>query len=127
MATRKTMIEKINALLVDLDKTSLEHFLGEIERVARKQSMKDDAQLFYEAFKRLDKNRSLIYVRICNMRRELGWSEYRFNTVLCKLRVDGNIMLHACDVHSMTKEDIQLSYTDSNNFFYGTITWRRPL
>jgi len=48
------------------------------------ESESSDYERFQEAFEKLDGGRR-IYVRICNMRRELGWSEERFNTVLNKL------------------------------------------
>ena len=83
----------------------------------------NDYDLFQAAFDKLDGGR--IYVRICNMRRELGWSEERFNTLLRKLRADGVIQLHAGDVSTMTENDVNQSYTDENNFFYATISWRK--
>jgi len=84
----------------------------------------DDRAAFQQAFINQDKGR--IYVRICNIRRELGWSECRFNTVLKQLREDAYIQLHAGDVATMSEEDIALSYTDDNNFFYVTVTWKGP-
>ena len=84
---------------------------------------RNDAELFQAAFDKLDGGR--IFVRICNMRRELGWSEERFNAVLRKLRTDGTIQLRAGEVSTMTEEDINLSYMDENNFFYATITWKK--
>ena len=80
-----------------------------------------DYDQFRQAFQKLD--HSLIYVRICNMRRELGWPPERFNAILRKLRADATIQLHAGDASTMTEEDISLSYTDDNGFFYITMTW----
>jgi hypothetical protein len=85
---------------------------------------RDDFQLFKAAFGKLDCGR--IYVRICNMRRELGWSVERFNTLLRRLRADGTIQLHPGDVSTLTEEDVNLSYTDENNFLYATLTWKKP-
>ena len=79
--------------------------------------------MFQTAFENLDRGR--IFVRICNMRRELGWSEDRFDNLLRKLRSEGVIQLHAGDVSTMTEEDVNLSYTDENNFFYATMTWKK--
>jgi hypothetical protein len=87
------------------------------------QKMVEEAGIFRQAFEKLDNGR--IYVRICNMRRELGWSEERFNTVLCYLRAEGAIQLHPGDMLTMTEEDVNLSYTDDNNFFYVTMTWKK--
>ncbi|MCL2624892.1 MAG: hypothetical protein FWD31_14615, partial [Planctomycetaceae bacterium] len=83
----------------------------------------DDDAVFRAAFEVLDCGR--LYVRICNLRRELGWSVERFNAHLCKLRADGTIQLHAGDVSTMTEEDIRQSYKDANNFFYATLTWKK--
>ena len=83
----------------------------------------EDYDSFQKAFEKLDKGR--IYVRICNMRRELGWSVEHFNCLLHKLRVESVIQLHAGNVSTMTEEDIDLSYTDENNFFYVTMTWKK--
>jgi endo-1,4-beta-D-glucanase Y len=83
----------------------------------------DDAKRFQAAFDNLDHGR--IYVRICDMRRELGWSEERFNDMLRKLRKDGTIQLHAGDAPTMTEDDIRLSFTDENYYFYATMTWKK--
>ena len=87
-------------------------------------SGQNDRELFHAAFEKLDHGR--IYVRICNMRRELGWSEERFNDVLNKLWTAGKIQLHAGDVSTLSEEDVHLSYVDENNFFYATLTWKKP-
>jgi|GEM_PF-2368701 len=82
----------------------------------------DDYQLFRASFEKQSQGR--FYARICNMRRELGWSEERFNALLRKLRADGTIHLHAGDVSTMTEADVNQSYTDENNFFYVNLTWK---
>jgi hypothetical protein len=97
--------------------------IGEVGLTPGNVSPSNDYDLFHKTFEKLDGGR--IYVRICNMRRELGWSEERFNTLLRKLRAEGIIQLHAGDVSTMTEEDVHLSYTDENNFFYATITWKK--
>ena len=84
-------------------------------------SPSDDFMLFRRAFEKLD--RGLIYVRICNMRRELGWSVERFDAVLNKLWDDGIVQAHAGDRYTMTDEDVALSYRDENGDTYGTLTW----
>jgi hypothetical protein len=81
----------------------------------------NDVVVFRKAFDKLDGG--CFYVRICNMRRELGWSKERFNALLRKLRAEGTIQLHAGDGSTMTEEDVHLSYTDENHFFYATMTW----
>jgi hypothetical protein len=96
---------------------------GSTAQVSPPQTGQSDYELFRAAFDKLDGGR--IYVRICNMRRALGWSNERFNVQLRKLRMDGVIQLHAGDVSTMTEDDVNKSYTDENNFFYATITWRK--
>lgn len=86
-------------------------------------SQPNDREQFQTAFEKLDQGR--IYVRICNLRRELGWNEERFNLLLRKLRADGTIQLHAGDISTLTEEDVNLSYTDENNSFYATMTWKK--
>ncbi len=83
---------------------------------------RDDRQSFRHAFDLLDGGR--IFVRICNLRRELGWDVERFNSLLRTLRSEGVVQLHAGDVSSMTEEDVANSFTDENNFFYATLTMR---
>ncbi|MDR2438907.1 MAG: hypothetical protein LBE12_06015 [Planctomycetaceae bacterium] len=81
-----------------------------------------DRQRFFKVFEELDAGR--IFVRICNMRRKLRWRETRFNTLLCQLRKEGVIQLHSGDFFSLSKEDIALSFTDENGFFYVTLTMK---
>jgi len=85
-------------------------------------SPKPDVDLFRAAFVKQSQGR--FYARICNMRRELGWCEERFNALLRKLRADGTIHLHAGDVSTMTEADVTQSYTDENHFFYVNLTWK---
>ena len=83
----------------------------------------NDYEMFQRAFNKLDQGR--IYVRICNMRRELGWSEERFDTLLRKLRADGIIQLHGGDPINFTAEELRQCFTDEYNSFYATLTWRK--
>ncbi|MDR2706358.1 MAG: hypothetical protein LBC02_11325 [Planctomycetaceae bacterium] len=89
---------------------------------ASSHSPQDDRTLFRETFDDLDKGR--IFVRICNLRRKLGWDEERFNSLLRQLRLEGIVQLHAGDISSMSEEDIAQSFTDENNFFYTTLTMK---
>ena len=83
----------------------------------------NDCELFQAAFEKMSRGR--FYARICHLRRELGWSEERFNALLRKLRADGTVHLHAGDVSTMTEEDVIQCYTDENNFFYVNLTWKK--
>lgn len=82
----------------------------------------DDRKRFREAFDHLDGGR--IFVRICNLRRNLGWSDERFNALLRTLRSEGIVQLHAGDVSSMSEDEIAQSFTDENHFFYATLTMK---
>ena len=87
-----------------------------------------DCETFRKAFDKLVQGRITGLVRICNMRRELGkfgWSEDQFDAMLCKLRLDCIIHLHAGDAATMTAEDVKESFTDANNSFYATLTWKK--
>jgi hypothetical protein len=85
-------------------------------------SSENDCRLFREAFDELDKGR--IFVRICNLRRQLRWDEERFNSLLRQFRAEGIVQLHTGDISSMSEEDIAQSFTDENNFFYVTLTMK---
>ena len=83
----------------------------------------DDAETFRKAFDRLDQGR--IYVRICNMRRELRWSIERFDNILRILRANGTIQLCGGDPAHFTAEQIQQSFTDEYGSLYFTMKWKR--
>lgn len=83
-----------------------------------------DKQAFCDAFDDLDRGGNVIFVRICNMRRKLGWERERFDEILRKLRTDRVIQLHAGDSATLTQEDVTLSFTDENNMFYATVTMK---
>ncbi|GHT44792.1 hypothetical protein FACS189454_03110 [Planctomycetales bacterium] len=81
---------------------------------------KNDRELFRAAFIKLDHGR--VFVRICNLRRELGWQTERFNKVLRELRSEGIIQLHAGNVADMTEAEVADCFTDDENRFYVTLT-----
>ena len=63
------------------------------------------------------------FVRICNLRRRLGWPCEVFDDVLRRLRDDEVIQLHAGDVTLMTPEQVEDGFVDENGFRMGTMTW----
>ena len=83
----------------------------------------NDYEEFRRAFERLDQGR--IYVRICDLRRALGWSKERFDTLVRQLRKDSIVQLHAGDRTTMSPEDVDLSYTDEYNNTYYTLRRHR--
>ena len=78
---------------------------------------------FYKAFEKWAQGGR--NARICNMRRELGWTEEQFNTMLGKLRKDGTIQLHPGDSLNFTMEEIKQFYTDEYGSHYATLTWKK--
>ena len=76
---------------------------------------------FRTAFHSLDNGR--IFVRICDLRKTLGWPRAIFDSALKQLRDAKLIQLHAGDVTLMTPEEIQDCFVDENNFRMGTVTW----
>ena len=76
---------------------------------------------FKNAFRSLDKGR--IFVRICDIRRLLGWPRAIFDSALKQLRDAKLIQLHAGDVTLMTPDEVQDCFVDENGFRMGTITW----
>ena len=76
---------------------------------------------FRNAFRSLDQGR--IFVRICDLRRALGWPRQIFDSALKQLRDAKLIQLHAGDTTLMTPEEVQDCFVDENNFRMGTVTW----
>ena len=76
---------------------------------------------FRKAFHSLDNGR--IYVRICDLRKTLGWPRAIFDSALKQLRDAKLIQLHVGDVTLMTPAEVQDCFVDENNFRMGTVTW----
>lgn len=75
----------------------------------------------HAAFRELD--RGSIFVRICDLRRRLGWPREVFDDMLRRLRDDEVVQLHAGDVTLMTSDEVQDGFVDENGFRMGTMTW----
>lgn len=73
------------------------------------------------AFDELDRGR--IFVRICELRRKLGWPHEGFDEQLRRLRDEEIIQLHQGDITSMTPEDVRDCFIDENGYRMGTVTW----
>jgi hypothetical protein len=78
---------------------------------------------FRAAFQELERGRA--YVRICDIRRRLNWSEQAFNMMLIKLRDAGQLQMQDGDTDFFTKEDIRDSFVDENGFRMLTMMWRK--
>ena len=75
----------------------------------------------HTAFRELD--RGSTFVRICDLRRRLGWPRAVFDDMLRRLNDEEVIQLHAGDVSLMTREQVEDSFVDENGFMMGTMTW----
>lgn len=75
----------------------------------------------HAAFQELDQGTT--FVRICRLRRHLGWPREVFDDMLRRLRDDDVVQLHAGDVRLMTLDEVQDSFVDENGFRMGTMTW----
>ncbi|NLL36996.1 MAG: hypothetical protein GX256_05690 [Fretibacterium sp.] len=73
------------------------------------------------AFQELEQGR--IFVRICDLRRRLGWSREAFDSALARLRRERTVQLHSGDVSAMTQEELQDSFVDENGFRMLSLTW----
>lgn len=63
------------------------------------------------------------FVRICDLRRRMGWAREVFDDMLRRLRDDEVVQLHAGDVTLMTPEQVEDGFVDENGFRMGTMTW----
>ena len=81
----------------------------------------DRREEFRAAFNDLDRGK--IFVRICELRRRLGWPREEFDGQLRRLRDEEVIQLHTGDVTSMTPDDVGDCFVDENGFRMGTVTW----
>lgn len=76
---------------------------------------------FKAAFNELDRGR--IFVRICDLRRRLGWPREVFDGMIRDLRNRRVIQLHTGDASLMTPDEVSDCYIDENNFRMGSVTW----
>ena len=76
---------------------------------------------FKKAFDKLDKGR--IFVRICDLRKELNWPREVFDEMLVKLRDEEVIQLQVGDASTMTRDEVKDSFVDENNFRMSLVTW----
>ena len=111
-----TAIDKINGIA--------SHLLATFGAPETTDTASDEAD-FCNAFEKLAKAQGERYARICTMRRTLGWSTERFDTLLCKLRKDGTIQLTGGDPMNFPAEDLPLGFTDEFGEKYMTLIWRR--
>jgi hypothetical protein len=80
-------------------------------------------EAFKEAYMQLERGR--FYVRICNLRRHLGWGTQEFDKMMTGLRDAGKLQLQAGDTNFYTEEDVRNSFVDENGFTKLTVMWRQ--
>ncbi len=78
-------------------------------------------QEFKKAFDELDRGK--IFVRICDLRRELNWPRKVFDNMIKNLRDAEVIQLHTGDASLMTPDEVNDCFVDENNFRMGSVTW----
>lgn len=67
------------------------------------------------------------YVKVSDMRDELGWSKKEFDAMIEQLRSSGKIQMNLGDQHLLTKREYENGYTDELmqhfGMTYGALTW----
>ncbi len=76
---------------------------------------------FKAAYDKIGKGRG--FVRIHQIREELGWSVREFDDLLKKLMADYTVELHCGDPSLLNERQIKDSFTDDNGVLYITLTW----
>ena len=122
------LIDEGRAKVIFTDKGDPKIFGVEGVKAIRSEAVKSVAgdgeytvERFREAFDECDKGR--IFVRICDIRRKLGWPRDVFDGMIRDLRNKRIIQLHTGDVSLMTEDEVADCYVDENNFRMGTVTW----
>ena len=95
---------------------------GKVQRQPQKDGS-ISGEKFKEAYFELERGK--FYVRICDLRRHLGWAVQEFDAMLTGLRDKGKIQLQGGDTDFFTEEDIRESFIDENGFRKLTMMWRR--
>jgi hypothetical protein len=81
-----------------------------------------DEQAFKRAYDELDSGN--FYASIPALRKKLGWTTERFDTVMTRLRDKEALVLQAGDKAFYTEEDMRNTFTDENGFHRMTVMWR---
>jgi hypothetical protein len=77
---------------------------------------------FGNAYRELEGGK--FFVRVCDLRRRLGWTEREFDGMAAALRDAGKIQLQAGDTAYFDEKDIADSFVDENGFRMLTLMWR---
>jgi hypothetical protein len=77
---------------------------------------------FESAYRELEGGK--FFVRVCDLRRRLNWTEREFDGMAAVLRDAGKIQLQAGDTAYFDERDIADSFVDENGFRMLTLMWR---
>ena len=124
LATLNLLIEQ-GAVRVKID-NDYKPILTPVHEASLPQTRKEaniSGEKFREAYFKLERGK--FYVRICDLRRHLGWPVQEFDAMLTGLRDGGKIQLQSGDTDFFTEEDILESFIDENGFRKLTMMWRQ--
>ena len=106
-----------------------------IKRGRRKESIKASTQYtertsenFRAAYDAVNRTKDANdYVKVSDMRDELGWSKKEVDGMIADLRKRGAIQMNIGDPHLMTKREYENGYADDFarhfDMMYGSLTW----
>ena len=80
-----------------------------------------DRQAFREAYKTVGKGRS--FVRIHQIREQLGWSRERFEQTLLDLLDNRFVRVNPGDNSALTAEEVENSFVGATGMLFITVTW----
>lgn len=80
-----------------------------------------DRDAFEAVYRKIGKGRG--FVRIHQLREELGWDKERFDEVLKMLMADYTVELHGGDPTVLSSREIYNSFADERGVLYITLTW----
>jgi hypothetical protein len=83
----------------------------------------DDKDLIKKSYDDLIRGKR--YVKICDLRRNLGWNRDRFDRLLEKLRDEATILLQPAETSTMDDQDVKDSFVDENNILMIIVSWRK--
>jgi|GEM_PF-1582915 len=83
----------------------------------------DDKDLIKKSYDDLIRGKR--YVKICDLRRNLGWNRDRFDRLLEKLRDEATILLQPAETSTMDDQDVKDSFVDENNMLMIIVSWRK--
>lgn len=123
---KKELIPVLNTLLENgIVKCSINETHGISLRLIDEQTISPQPSslslVFKSVYDRIGKGRG--FVRIHQIREELGWSVQQFDNLLKSMMADYTIELHCGDPSLLNELQIKNSFTDDNGTLYITLTW----